>query len=91
MLSLYDIFCYKELTLLLAVKQPDMNKMARTEQTPKNPVRDRPIAAMESDLYFIEGRLPPRPTNQGGVSTPPSSTLRPKLKPQVGASSQENQ
>ena len=58
--------------------------MARTKQTPKHPVRDRPIAAMGSDLCFIEGRLPPRPTNQGGVSMPSSATLRPKLKPWIG-------
>ena len=58
--------------------------MARTKQTPKNPVRDRPDAAVGSNLCFSEGRLPLRPTNQRGVSMPHPGPLRPRLKPQVG-------
>ena len=58
--------------------------MARTKQTPKNPVRDRPIAAVGSDLHSIEGRLPSRPINQGGGLSATSIPLRPRLKPQVG-------
>ena len=58
--------------------------MARTKQTPRNPVRDIHIAAVGSDLCSIEGRLPPKPMNQGRVSTPPPTTPRPKLKPQMG-------
>ena len=66
-----------------AFSNQKQTKMARTKQTPRNPVRDRPIPAVGSDLYSIEGRLPQKPTNQGGVSTPPPTTPRPRLKPQI--------
>ena len=36
--------------------------MARTKQTPRNPLRDRPTATVRSDLCSIEGRQPQRPT-----------------------------
>ena len=69
---------------LLCFSSQTQTKMARTKQTPRNPVRDRPIAAVGSDLHSIEGRLPPRPTNQGRASTTPPTTPRPKLKPLMG-------
>ena len=36
--------------------------MARTKQTQRNPVRDRLIATVGSDLCSTEWRKPPRPT-----------------------------
>ena len=53
--------------------------MARTEQTPRNPVRDRPIAAVESDLCSIEGGYPQNLETKERSSTPPPTTPRAKI------------
>ena len=63
---LYNIlYCCKVLTLILATRNEQ--NMARTKQTPRNPIRDRPIATVGNDICSTEGRLLLRKTNQGKV------------------------